>query len=82
MGCRMSTEVWQVAGWNVLEERKKRGKARTERRTRDGYRRVGTNEGEKYQSDGERQEDGEVIPADEQAKGRKMERDKSAQILA
>lgn len=60
----------------------KRGKARTERRTRDGYRRVGTNEGEKYQSDGERQEDGEVIPADEQAKGRKMERDKSAQILA
>lgn len=23
MGCRMSTEVWQVAGWNVLEEWKK-----------------------------------------------------------
>lgn len=26
MGCRMSTEVWQVAGWNVLEERKKGGR--------------------------------------------------------
>lgn len=23
MGCRMLTEVWQVAGWNVLQERKK-----------------------------------------------------------
>lgn len=23
MGCRMSTEVWQVAGWNVLKEWKK-----------------------------------------------------------
>lgn len=23
MGCRMSTDVWQVAGWNVLKERKR-----------------------------------------------------------
>lgn len=23
MGCRMLTEVWQVAGWNVLQERRK-----------------------------------------------------------
>lgn len=53
MGCRMSTHVWQVAGWNVLKERNKN--ERTECRTQDGYWQVRANKEEKYrsESDGE-----------------------------
>lgn len=29
MGCRMLTELWQAAGWNVLKERKEDGQGRS-----------------------------------------------------